>query len=412
MSSFQKLMESKKHKTVLVGPIQRHLLAQHEFGSDRAHDVIHPSELVKSDFCPRAVYYRLSGWEVPRNSHAFQLEVIFSQGHGYHDKWQNWAWDIGVLGGRFRCLSCGKGDWSHPGETSVWFATAPQVCPDCGSPRRFLQYGEVPLYIPKYRIGGKADGELVMEGREENPLLEIKSIGEGTVRFAAPHLVAKHTKTVLIDGEEKSWTDWMKIWRDIKRPFKTHLKQAAIYCLAKGRSEMIFIYEFKPTGAVKEFRVKPDVSLIEDELEACLDLIYALEQGKVPACPHEDCKQCSEFEALRDGASDEEATEPRDREDTGPGAGESEDREGEAPTPRAAPRRARAGTGGRTRRPLGRRPDGRTRDSHSLGELLEHPGGSRGDHRVQRREHSQQHQEHRARKVVVRRKRDGVQGES
>jgi hypothetical protein len=380
-SLMKRLMETTKHETVVLGPVQRHLIARGEFDGSRRHDVIHPSELAKNDFCPRAIYYRLSGWEIPKSEHGFQLEVIFQQGHGYHEKWQNWLWDVGMLRGRFRCLGCMHGDWTREEIDAPWYTTAPTACPECGASREHLQYGEVPIHLPKYRIHGHSDGDIDLGGDEaDNPLLEIKSIGTGTIRFEAPRLIAKHTHKLEIDGEEKSWTDWDKIWRDIKRPFKTHLRQGAIYCLAKGRSEMVYIYEYKPTGAMKEFRVKHDFSILDDLLDDVLDILYALEKGKVPDCPNgDDCPNCKPYEELRDGARDgEEEDGPEDREGSGSGAGEGEDgEEGDSTSPQAG-RRRRARTSGRsTRRPLGRGSDGGTEAPHEVDELPRSRGRTR-----------------------------------
>lgn len=395
--SLKKLIDSFKHETVVLGEIQRHLMMQDEFGADRSSQVIHPSELVKKDFCPRAVYYRLMGWEIPREEHSFQLEVVFEQGHGYHDKWQSWVWDIGRLRGRYRCLACMYGDWSKPDIDLLWYATSPSACPSCGASRQHLQYGEVPIYLPKYRIGGKADGDLVLDDEPDmskHPLLEIKSIGDGTVRYEAPKLLSKHTKTVSIQGVgdhepvEKRWLDVQALWRDIRRPFPTHIKQGAVYCLAKERERMVYIYEYKPTGAVKEFEVTHDFEMIADELDACLDLVYAVKKEKIPRCPHGGCAKCEAFEELRYGARDEEAgaeAEPDAGSDSHAGAGEGEGGE-EGPAGSAAPSGRSSRARGRRRRGSGVErsgSDGRVRDVHSMGRLLERAarpgGGDRGE---------------------------------
>lgn len=311
MTALRALLDSFKKEHVLLGPVQRYLLAQQEFGDDRRSDVLHPSELVSAEVCPRALFYRLSGWAIPRETTAFQLEVIFAAGHGYHAKWQDWAWGAGMLRGRYRCLACGWGDWSRPEIADRWVATSPDHCSRCGASRYHLQYGEVPIALPKYGIAGKADGDLDLDptddplGVPSDPLLEIKSVGEGTVRMAAPALIARHTKRVLVDDAERTWTDWTSLWRDIRRPFRAHVKQATLYCLAAGRESMLFVYEFKPTGAVKEFSVEADPTVVEEELDLALDVLYAVKRGRAPGCPHGGCPKCKAFEEARDGARDE-----------------------------------------------------------------------------------------------------------
>lgn len=382
----KRLLDTQKHKTVVLGPLQRMLLGGDEFAGTRRHDVIHPSEIVKPDFCDLALFYRLMGWEIPPEQHGFQLEVIFSQGHGYHDKWQGWVWDLGTLNvpvvglrGRFRCLRCGHGDWEEGNET--WTAVSPVACENCGALRKCLQYGEVPVKLKKYGIRGHSDGDLVLGGPEEaDPLLEVKSIGEGTVRFEAPNLIKKHTHSVTMDDEEKTkrWTDWNALWRDIRRPFQTHLKQGAIYCLAKNRTEMVYIYEFKPTGAVKEFTVKHDFDLIEEELETALDVLYAVKKNKPPDCPHGGCKLCEAYEKLRDGAHDdevgEEEDESEDREDPRAGEGEGEAEAGRNLVAAGARRRPVGGARG-TRRPVRRGSHGGASREDRVGELPEREDG-------------------------------------
>ena len=379
--SLKALMDSFKKETTLLGPVQRHLLAQQKEPTTRRQDVIHPSELVASSVCPRAIYYRLLGQQAPSEEIAFQLDVIFAAGHGYHDKWQNWAWGAGILRGRFRCLSCGHGDWETPGfeRKHTWYATSPEACESCGAMKRFLTYGEVPIFMPEYRIAGHADGDLDVTGDEaEDPILEVKSIGDGTVRMAAPRLLAKHTKKVEVDGEEKTWTDWQALWRDIKRPFKPHVKQVTLYCLALGRTSAVILYEYKPTGAVKEFRIDIDPATVVDELALAEKVVRAVEEGKPPRCPHKGCAKCRAFENT-DEAQDETTTRPTGREDQGSATreGAARDQGPEDPAssagrvPRDQPRRRVRGV---------ERPRGDRRDAgvHSLGGLLgraARPGG-------------------------------------
>lgn len=399
----KRLFETTKTNTVILGPLQRMLMGGDEFDDHRRRDVIHPSELIKKDFCDLALYYRLIGWDIPKENHGFQLETIFEQGHAYHDKWQGWVWDLGTLDlpqvglrGRFRCLRCGHGDWE---ETKPWFTTSPTVCVNCGAGRKFLQYGEVPIWMPKHRIGGHSDGDLDLGPDvpiEQHPMLEVKSVGEGTVRFEAPKLITKHTKTVVIGETEKRWTDWQALWRDVRRPFRTHLKQGALYCFAMGRAEMIYIYEFKPTGASKEFRVRMDFDIIEEELETALDVLYAVKTRKPPDCPRGGCKQCRAFEALRDGGHDdeegesEEGPEAGEDPDSGTGTREAED-EGTEPSSSARGRDARGSRG--RHRPLGRRSDGGTSRAHRVDELPEQPTRTRGDRGRVRRDRVEPHQD-------------------
>lgn len=383
--SIKKLMETHKKKTKILGDIQRSLLGRESFGVGRSSQVIHPSEICKPDACPREIYYRLSGWKIPLDSHPFGLEVIFAQGHAYHEKWQSWVWDIGKLRGSFGCLACG----------ASFEDTSPTECSVCQSPRHALVYLEVPVSIPDLRIGGKSDGDIDLDPSDGNPnpgdpLLEIKSVGTGTVRFEAPALIARNTKTVLIDGVEKSWTDWDALWRDIRHPFPTHLRQGAIYGAAMDRPEMVFIYEFKPTGAVKEFVVKHDFEMAEPAFEVARAVLTALEKGRRPKCPSDGCKGCTAYEELRNArGAEEEIAEDREAHDPGtrPAApGESRDAEGE-PSGGGVPR----ASGGRRFQHMERRgsgsPDGRFREVGRV--RSDRAGVSRGDRGAGRENSSQ-----------------------
>lgn len=340
--SIKKLMETHKKPTKILGDIQRSLLSRESFGAGRSSQVIHPSEICKADACPREIYYRLSGWKIPLDSHPFGLEVIFAQGHGYHAKWQSWVWDIGKLRGSFACLACG----------SIFDATSPHECPGCSAGRHSLVYREVPVSLPDLRIGGKSDGDIDMDPNDGDPnpgdpLLEIKSVGTGTVRFEAPGMIARNTRTVAIDGVEKKWTDWDALWRDIRHPFPTHLRQGAIYGAAMNRPEMVFIYESKSTGVVKEFLVKHDFEMAEPAFEVARTVLTALEKGRRPKCPSDGCKGCTAYEELRNARGEkEEVAEDREAHDpgpSGPASGESRDADGEP----AGGRVPRASGGGR-----------------------------------------------------------------
>jgi hypothetical protein len=382
--SIKKLMETHKKPTKLLGDIQRNLLARESFTEGRDSQVIHPSEICKEDACARAIYYRLSGWKIPKDAHPFSLEVIFAQGHGYHDKWQNWTWDIGKLRGVFACLSCGL----------IFTATSPERCPDdvgCGAKRRALVYREVPIAIPDLRIGGKSDGDIDLDPTDGppnlgDPLLEIKSVGTGTVRFEAASLIGRHTKKVLIDEVEKSWTDWDALWRDIRRPFATHLRQGAIYGAAMDRPEMLFIYEFKPTGAVKEFAVRHDFAMVDDAFGLAERVLTALEKGRRPACPSDGCKDCRAYEELHDaqGATQER---PEAGEDDDPAAGEEQGEDARVRTPDAprggVPRASGRGRFQHLERRGGDSPDGGVRP---VGGVRRDGDGDGGDDRGSGRE--------------------------
>lgn len=301
--ALKRLLDTKKVETRVVGPVERMLMAR-DPSEGRRQDVLHPSELAKTDHCPLADYYRLTriedGKELPaKTSHRFRTEVIFSEGHEYHRKWQSWVAEVGQL----------EGVWECPGCTHRWWDTAPLCCPRCNhvgqkqlGQRTNMIYREVPLKSAKHRISGHADGKV------GTGLLEVKSIGEGTIRIEAPTLYGKHTKKVqVLDedghpvGEPRSWVDIDGLWDGIKRPFPSHLRQADIYMGVARASgididHMVFIYESKAKGGTKEFVVAYDQKRSDALLEVCLDIVWAVEKRRPPACPHQGCANCRAYE--------------------------------------------------------------------------------------------------------------------
>lgn len=309
-SPLRKILDTSKTETRILGAIQRHIMCRPP--EDRRTDVIHPSEMCKQDWCPRSTFFRLidaPAHEPEMNS--FTLENVFAEGHDIHDKWQTWLWEMGQLRGEWLCMAC----------KTVWAATAPMSCPKCQADRSCLKYREVPVSSKRYLIAGHADGDIANDEDEERcPLLEVKSIGVGTLRYEAPQLLARFTrKTQEDDGTERSVVDLEALWRDIKRPFPSHVKQGMIYLAVTGRREMVFIYECKWNQQVKEFRVRYQEALVIDLLDACLDIKYALETGKPPRRPHwaatdnTNCGKCVYRDTCWDAYLENDDEEPGSR---------------------------------------------------------------------------------------------------
>jgi hypothetical protein len=262
-------------ETVLLGQLERHIM-QRAIEADperRSDHVIHPSEIVKKDVCPRKIYYRISGNAKPEFAEpnpSFWMERMFEEGHDIHGKWQGWLWDMGKLYGYFECIVC----------DAVWYGHSPDTCNKCGAPRQKLKYREVPVFSDRYLLGGHADGQ-VDEG-----LVEIKSIGVGTVRIEAPGFYDSFQS-----GE---WT-LQQLWDNIRRPFPGHVKQGMVYCHCKSVEQMVFIYECKWNQSVKEFTVRYNEAIIDRELDMCLDIKYAVAKERTPERPrwaHPEASAC------------------------------------------------------------------------------------------------------------------------
>lgn len=271
-----------KVTTAVLGPVSRHLIKKQELPSGRDDEVIHPSEVVKKDWCSRQDYYRMTKVEQTdtdkRRDHSSQTEFIFAEGHEIHQKWQTWLWEMGNLQGVFECIACGAKRWM----------VSPKDCPNCGAwafrdydsgPPQFLRYLEVPAKSAEYLIGGHADGMTVVQPK----LLEVKSIGPGSIRFLDERL---YNRFVTPDKV----VDFMGMWKEIRRPFGEHVRQASLYGLLLQESDhpitdIVFIYENKQTQAVKEFTVTVNRKHVEEILDLCLDLVHAIEVERTPRRP-------------------------------------------------------------------------------------------------------------------------------
>jgi CRISPR/Cas system-associated exonuclease Cas4 (RecB family) len=272
-NDLQKYLDTKKADTRLLGPIERHLLKKAP--GDRSTTVLHPSEMIKADFCHRYSYYLLTGGKKKQDNPNLRLQNIFDEGHFIHAKWQNRIYEMGNMWGDFKCQNCG-------GITS---GLSPQVCEHCKCVT--LVYDEVALIDNSLRIAGHTDGWV--KGLGDDFLIEIKSIGEGTLRFEAPDL--------LRDADH----DLKKAWRNIRRPFRGHLLQGQMYLELARRmygddapKEIVFLYELKMDQDYKEFTVKADYDMVERVFYKAQQINDAVDAGVMPKCNVDPsgCKQC------------------------------------------------------------------------------------------------------------------------
>jgi hypothetical protein len=276
-SQLQKFLDAKKKPYRLLGDIERHLLARPV--GDRSTTVLHPSEIIKKDWCKRASYFLLNGYTKIAEKPALQLQSIFDEGHAIHAKWQSYFQEMGVLHGRFKCLVCDKITWG----------TSPQECESCQAPVSKLVYDEVTLVDNELRIAGHTDGWI--KGIGDDTLIEIKSIGPGTIRSESPGL--------LYDANG----DFMEAWKNINRPFSSHIMQGQVYLELLKRmgtpvNEIVFIYELKANQSYKEFTVKADYELVRHVFDGAKIVVDAVAAGTVLDCtnnPGETCKQCAPY---------------------------------------------------------------------------------------------------------------------
>lgn len=289
---------------IVIPEVKRVVLDRKKKGSgSHRTNIIYPSEMARSDWCPRATYYRMSGLPEPSSSTSFTLENVFAEGNSIHSKWQRWLSDTGKLWGDWRCTRCSEyvknslkpGPVEHGSCVGTNFA---QLNPlgenaDVTDFSHAWLYKEVTLQSTSLPISGHADGGLV----KHNALIEIKSVGLGTLRFDAPKLFAQNTYSVA----GRKIVDIEGMWKNLHTPLLPHVKQGNIYLwMAKEMGmpfdRISFLYEFKANQQAKEFIVSLSTEIMEPMLDTSADIVYALEHGTPPACPHGGCAKCRAYE--------------------------------------------------------------------------------------------------------------------
>ena len=89
------------------------------------------------------------------------------------------------------------------------------------------------------------------------------------------------------------------MWKRIRQPFPSHVRQAMLYMYCTGIHTMVFIYEWKATQEVKEFTVQFQQELVDPILASCEIVVKALDSSIPPMRPtwvtdsdHKTCKYC------------------------------------------------------------------------------------------------------------------------
>lgn len=277
--SLKNYLEATKNPSVLVGRIDRYLQKQ---VNDRDQTVIHPSETVKWDWCPRATWHRLAGHEAaPAAAHGLRAMLIFDEGHDIHNKWQRWMQGMGILWGKWWCPACGETKMAWASELDATGCVS-------FNGKHWWQYQEIPFDWPAYRMKGHADGVVDIDG--ESVLVEIKSLGPGTMR----------TLNLIPDDG----TDGTDQFSKISHPAKSHFLQTQLYLrlleewvddIGEVRRAVI-VYEQKADQQYKEFAVTRLDKWSDPMLDAALDIKWALDKGREVDCPHKGCKYCRAYE--------------------------------------------------------------------------------------------------------------------
>ena len=234
--------ESLVSKNRIIPAVER-IAMKHKLESTRDTQHLHPSEICKKSWCPRSSWYTIKGYNKEERRFSFQTLNVFEEGHSIHRKWQTWMEEAGIL-----------------------------------------EASEVEIFNEEYRLMGHSDG--IIKDKKGRAIVEIKSVGAGTVRYEDYDLWSSTESTD-------------DLWKKIHKPFYSHLRQINLYMYCTGIHDGILLYEWKATQEVKEFHVKFQPSLIEDILSSCKSVIRGLESGIPPMRPVwiEDstnwaCKNC------------------------------------------------------------------------------------------------------------------------
>lgn len=281
------------------------MLAKHHANAEKTFhrsNVIYPSEMARADWCPRATFYRMSGRTDNSSNWSFALENVFAEGDRIHEKWQDRLAKTGKLWGDWKCSRCSAIVIQTSSPDSHVSCVGPgwvDLSNAAGTPSTYphdWKYKEVTLKAPDpYRISGHADGALT----GHDCLIEIKSVGLGTLRFDAPKLYEDNT--VEVDGRKIHDIEGM--WKNLKKPLLSHIKQGNIYMwMAKEMGlpfdKIVFLYEFKANQQVKEFLIRPSAEIMAPMLDTARAIVYALGTYPAvpPACPKGGCASCRAYE--------------------------------------------------------------------------------------------------------------------
>lgn len=372
--------DAKKTNIDILRDVRTHVVAQgvKTGDADREPHLIHVSDVIKDDSCPRKMYYKIT--ETPTSDAKapsyHRLEMMWAAGHDTHHKWQRWLWEMGDLWGSWKCLSCGN----------QWKGLAPTECGNCESTA--LEYKEVNLADKDMYLVGHADGAVP----RLNTLIEIKSFSSGTVRIENPGLVAEHTHKV--DG--KTVVDHDGVWKAIKRPLRSHIHQGMFYLWMAAKmglpyDRIIYIYENKTSQDTKTFEVKLSTRFIQEFIDTLEEVAVFAAEGIPPSRPtlfakgSKPCNACP-FRTTcwgDDGGTGEETTSGVSA--SGSGVGGSEEGGGPAVPPAPASEPADPTGPRRRNRPARSRTDRDDDQPDSVGRASRRAVGAGGGRREVRR---------------------------
>jgi hypothetical protein len=296
---------------VVLPLVEEHLLSIWGDQTGRDPRKVHVSEMAKKDWCERATWFRINQtgtW--PEERFSFTMQSIFDEGHQIHDKWQTWLADSGHLWGDWRCLAC----------DTVLTAQLKPLAAGCQTSRagHIWRYAEVSFSYGLF--SGHEDAAVA--GR----LVEFKSVGLGTLRRDSPGLLAKfYVQTT----EGKKLYDLDALWKALKQPLMSHVRQANLYLwLAAMMADQgipgyeVFdsasiVYEYKPNQQSREYVIPLSMDIVDPLVKRAGALAWA----SPPPCPYGGCKQCHDYDQAKPGPDDRARSAPGAQAGAGGGGG-------------------------------------------------------------------------------------------
>jgi hypothetical protein len=275
-TALDKFLKAGKANSRVLGKVERHVLSTPRDVSRRS-DLLHPSAMVSPTWCHRASYFHLLGHEPAPRPITLNQHMIFAEGHRIHEVWQDVFKDMGTLYGMWEIVETGATYWGFASDHNDKYT---------------VKYREVPLDNEDLMITGHADGWLV--GFGEPLLLEVKSIGIGSMRYYSPGLV-------------KADSDFAAAWKAIETPFESHISQVQLYLKLLELSdhevtpqEAVIIYESKVNQEVKEFVIRKDSWGITHILDAAKMIVEAVKTKTPPDCNNGGRMLCQGCKGYKD----------------------------------------------------------------------------------------------------------------
>lgn len=213
-----------------------------------------PSDLTYP-FCERLKVAQLAGLvDIYDERTTPRQQLVFDMGHAIHDIIQGYFWDIGLLKGSYKCLKCDK---------IYDDILAPTCCPSgkVTHEKKHLKYKEVRMRSEEYKINGRCDGILVIDGEEH--LMDVKSIANRTPKSPEQTFCFEDLET--------------------KGPKHDHIVQLNLYMWISGIHRGHLLYVAKNNHQIKTFAIPYDYSILKpylDNIKRLLDLAMDLQAHK------------------------------------------------------------------------------------------------------------------------------------